>query len=66
MMIFGSPYMSACEPLIFKNFVSTPHNYGLIMGDRIKNFKDPMLCGRDIRKTKYHNMKLLRFFLNAL
>jgi hypothetical protein len=33
------------------------------MGDRHKNFEDSMLSVQDIRKTKYHHLKLLRFFL---
>ena len=41
-------------------------NWGIgvskLFWDRHKNFEDPMLSGRDIRKTKYHHLKLLRVF----
>jgi hypothetical protein len=66
MMIFGFLYVLAWEHRIFKNLVCIPHNKGVIMGGRHKFFKDPMLSGQDIRKTKYQDLKILRFFLNAL
>ena len=34
--------------------VSTPYNTPLIMGDRHKNFEDPMPTRRDIKRTNYH------------
>ena len=36
-------YISAFEHQIFENHFCTPYNIPLIMGDRHKNFKDPML-----------------------
>ena len=53
-------YMSAYEHQIFEILVSTPHNTPLIMGDRHKNFEDPMTTSRDIKKTNHH---LLGFYL---
>jgi hypothetical protein len=44
---------------IFKNFVSTPIIPPLIMGDREKNFEDPMPTTRVIRKTKYDPLGFL-------
>ena len=45
------PYISSLVDL--KKFVSTPHNTSLIMGDRHKNFEDPITWTWDIRKTKF-------------
>ena len=58
-MKFCFPYISSPGDRIFKILVSTPHNTPLIMGDRHKNFEDPITWARDIRKTKFH---LVRFF----
>jgi hypothetical protein len=55
------PYISAPGALIFKTFVSTPHNTPLIMGERHKDFEDPSTCGQDIRKTKFEV-----FFVNTI
>ena len=62
MMVFGFPYISAWEHQIFKILVFILHNEGVIMGGRHNNVEDQMLFGRDIRKTKYHHLKLLRFY----
>ena len=44
---------SAPGARIFKILVSTPHNTPLIIGDRDKNFEDPITGTQDIRKTKF-------------
>ena len=50
---FCFAYILAGKLPIFKILVSTPHNYGGIMGGKHKNFKDLMLSGQDISKTKF-------------
>jgi hypothetical protein len=57
---FCFPYISSPGDWIFKIYVSIPHNTPLIMGDRQKNFEDPITCAQDIRKTKFD---LLGLFL---
>jgi hypothetical protein len=41
-------HISSYKYRIFKQFVSTPHNYPLIMGGRDKKYEDLMLSARDI------------------
>jgi hypothetical protein len=41
--------------------VSTPHNTPLIMGDRRKNFEDPITQTQDIRKTKFDPVRTSYF-----
>ena len=48
---FCFPYISSLSYQIFKVLMSTPHNTPLIMGDRHKNFEDPITQTRDIRET---------------
>jgi hypothetical protein len=62
-ILFCFPYILSCGHQIFNILVSTPHNTPLIMGDRDKNFEDPVPTTRVIRRTKYH---LLGFYLITL
>ena len=60
---FFLPYISSPGDRIFKILVSIPQNMPLIMGDRHKNFEDPITRTRDMRKTKFD---LLGFFRATL
>ena len=66
MMIFGLPNISAGDHRIFKILVSTLHNYPLIIGDRHKNFEDPMLSGQDTIAFIFFKCPVYKFPLNPI